>query len=141
MNSVVLTGALIRLYINNRVYKEVQQVAYNIDYGEYPIYGIDSPIAQEIAPGKITVSGSVSGVRVRHSGGLQAYDARPLILNSRSSAYISIRINDRSTGEDILFIMSAKITNQKMTIGTKGTAKLSFDFIGLVPLEPLDRAF
>jgi hypothetical protein len=140
MKSLVLTGPCIKLYLNNKLFKEVQQISYTLDYGEYEIYGIDSSFPQEIAPGKASVKGSVSGIRIKYSGGIQAYDARPLIRNLLAAPYISIRINDRSTGEDVLYIQSAKITNQKVSIGAKGTVKLSFDFTGLIGFEPLDRA-
>jgi hypothetical protein len=139
MRSIVLTGAHIRLYINNRVYKEVQQITYNVDYGEFPIFGIDSATPQEIAPSKLTVKGSVQGIRIKYSGGLQAYNARPTNVDILSAPYISIRIQDRQSGEDILLLQSAKVTSQQMSIGAKGTVKLSFSFEGLFPFEALDR--
>lgn len=136
----ILSGAAIKLYINNKVYKEVQQISYNLDYGEYPIYGIDSAFPQEIAPGRAAVTGSVSGIKIKYSGGVQAYDARPLIKDLLAAPYISIRIADRSTGEDLLFIQSAKITNQSFNVSAKGTVKIQFNFMGLIGMEPLDRA-
>lgn len=136
----VLSGAAIKLYINNKVYREVQQISYNLDYGEYPIYGIDSAFPQEIAPGRATISGSISGIKIKYSGGIQAYDARPLIKDLLAAPYISIRIADRSTGEDLLFIQSAKITNQSFNVSAKGTVKIQFNFMGLIGMEPLDRA-
>lgn len=140
MKSLVLTGPCIKLYLNNKLYKEVQQVAYNVDYGEYEIYGIDTSFPQEIAPGRFMVKGTISGIRIKYSGGIQAYDARPLIKNLLAAPYISIRVHDRASGEDLLLVQSAKITNQKVSISTKGTVKLSFDFSGLIAYEALDRA-
>jgi hypothetical protein len=140
MKSLILTGPCVKLFINNKLYKEVQQVSYSIDYGEYEIFGIDSSFPQEIAPGRSMVRGSITGIRIKYSGGIQAYDARPLIRNLIAAPYISIRLNDRASGEDVLFVQNAKITNQKVSIGAKGTVKLSFDFSGLIAYEPLDRA-
>lgn len=140
MKSLVLTGACVRLYINNKIYKEVQQISYSLDYGEYEIYGIDSPFPQEIAPGRSSIRGSISGIRIKYSGGIQAYDARPLFNEILAAPYISIRLQDRASSEDLLFVQSAKITNQKVSVGIKGTVKISFDFSGLVGFEPLDRA-
>lgn len=137
--SIVLTGALIKLYINNKLYKEAQSVAYVIDAGEQEIYGIDSPFPQEIASTRATVSGSVTGVRIRASNGLQAYNARPLVKDLMKAEYISIRIQDRSSGEDILFIPNAKITQQTFQSAAKGVVRLSFNFKGLVGFEALDR--
>lgn len=138
--SFVLTGAHIKLYINNKVYKPTQGVSFSIDYGETEIYGIDSLYAQEIAPTRISVRGSVNGIRIKMSGGLQGENARPLFQDAAASPYISIRIQDRDSSEDILFIPNAKITRETHAISTKSTYKLSFDFVGQIPLMALDRS-
>lgn len=138
--SLVLTGAHIKLYINNKLYKEVQSINFNVDYGETEIYGIDSPYAQEIAPTKIMVRGTCNGIRVKYSGGLQASEMRPLFTDLAASPYISIRIQDRESSEDILFIPNAKVTREAHSIATKSTYKITFDFVGQIPLFALDRA-
>lgn len=140
MASVILTGANIRLYVNNNIFNTVQSMNFTVDYGETEIYGIDSPYAQEIAPGKITVRGTVSCVRMKNSGGLQALQMRPGYQDLEASPYISLRINDRQTGEDILFIPNAKITRETHTAATKTTYKLTFEFIGQIPFFALDRS-
>ena len=138
--SYVLSGANIIVYINNKAYSEVQSISLDVDYSETEIYGIDSPYPQEIAGGKTTVRGSISGIRVKYSGGLQAKKMRPLFQDSAASPYISIRINDRSTGEDIVLIAEAKVTREKHSVSVKGTYKLSFDFVGMIPYFALDRS-
>jgi hypothetical protein len=138
--SLVLTGANIKLYVNNKVYKEVQSITLSIDYGETEIYGIDAVYPQEIATTRIMVRGSVQGIRVKYSGGLQASNLRPLFTDTAASPYVSIRIQDRSTGEDIVFIPNAKVTRENHSMATKQTYKLNFDFVGQVPLFALDRS-
>ena len=140
MQTLLLTGAHIKLYINNTVYKVVQGITIQIDYGETEIRGIDSPWPQEIAGGMVTVRGSVKGLRVKNSGGLQAANLRPIWTDQAASPYISIRIQDRQSQEDILFIPQAKVTKEDMAIGIKSTLKLNFDFVGMVPFMPLDRS-
>lgn len=140
MASAVISGALIKVFVNNKLYKEVQSVSFEIDYGEEEIYGIDSPYPQEIATNRISVRGSISGIRLKNSGGIQAYNLRPLYSDVAASPYISIRIQDRQSTEDILFIPNAKISNEKHSASTKGTYKLSFDFKGQIPLATLDRS-
>lgn len=136
----ILSGAMIKLYINNQLYKVGQSVSFVVDYGEEEIYGIDSNFPQEIAPARSSVRGSVQGLRVKYSGGLQAANIRPLWTDMLSSPYISIRIQDRSTGEDILFVPQAKVTRENHTASTKSTYKLNFDFIGQIPMFALDRS-
>lgn len=141
MSTYVLTGAHIKLYINNKLYKAVQGISFEVDYGETEIYGIDAPYAQEIAGTKVAIRGKVAGVRIKYSGGIQAANLRPLFTDTAASPYISIRIQDRQSGEDIIFIPQAKISKETHQISTKSTYRLSFDFAGIVPLMALDRAF
>lgn len=138
--AMILTGANIKLYVNNQVYKEVQSVNFTVDYGETEIYGIDAPYPQEIATTKISVRGTVTGLRIKLSGGLQAKNLRPLFVDVLASPYISLRISDRYSGEDILFIPNAKVTRESHSIATKSTYKLNFDFVGQIPLFALDRS-
>lgn len=138
--SLILTGAMIKLYINNTQYKVVQSVSLDVDYGEEGIYGIDTPWAQEIAGNRASVRGNVKGLRIRYSGGLQAGNLRPAFFDLAASPYISIRIQDRSTGEDIVLITKAKVSRESHAVGIKGTYKLSFDFVGQIALFALDRA-
>lgn len=140
MRSLVLTGAHVKLYINNKVYNVVQSISLSVDYGETEIYGIDAAYPQEIAPTKVSVRGSVNGLRLKLSGGLQASNLRPLFTDVAASPYISIRIQDRDSQEDILFIPNAKVTRESHSIATKSTYKLSFDFVGQIPLFALDRS-
>ena len=135
-----LNGAHIKLYINNVLYKVTQNISLFVDYGEQEIYGIDSVYPQEIGVTRVSVKGSVSGVRVRNSGGLQAQSIRPLFYDIMAAPYISIRIQDRTTGEDIIFIQNAKVTKESHSAIIKNTYKLNFDFTGQIPLFALDRA-
>lgn len=137
---IILVGAHIKVYINNQVYKTVQSITLTVDYGEQEIYGIDAAHAQEIAPTRLSVRGSVQGLRVKNSGGLQAQSIRPLFIDLLASPYISIRIQDRSTGEDILYIPQAKVSQESHTMATKSTYKMNFNFVGQVPLFALDRS-
>jgi hypothetical protein len=54
--------------------------------------------------------------------------------------YISIRISDRKTGEDILFVPYARVTNERTSINAKGIMQTSFSFTGLQGQQPLDRS-
>jgi hypothetical protein len=140
MPSLTLAGPNIKLYINNKSYNVTQSLTLDIDYGEDGIYGIDCPWAQEIAGGRAIVKGSVRGVRTKYSGGIQAINARPAFTDLAASPYISIRIQDYSTGEDIALITNAKVTRESHSAATKDTYKLNFDFIGQIILFALDRA-
>jgi hypothetical protein len=137
---MVLTGALIKILINNKEYGVAQNVQYTLDFSESAIYGIDSSWPQEIASGRCSVSGSISGLRMQGSAGSQGFQATSLFRDIQSAPYISIRIQDRVSSEDILFLPYAKIKTESTTIGIKNTVKVSLSFEGLVPYQPLDRS-
>lgn len=140
MPLLTLTGADIKVYINNKVYPYIQNINLSVDYGETENYGIDAVYAQEIAPTRMSVRGSVMGLRVKMSGGLQAMNMRSLFVDLSAGNYMSIRIVDRVTQEDIVFIPNAKVARENHTIGVKQTYKLNFDFVGQIPLFALDRS-
>lgn len=138
-NPIVISGALCRLYVNNRIYSVAQSVSLKVDTGEYEIYGINSSYPQELAGGgQVKVSGSVRGVRIKNSGGVQGSNLRPLFSDIAASNYVSLRLEDRSTGETIWSIPKAKVSNLDEGVAIKGTYKVNFDFIGQIPFFPLD---
>jgi hypothetical protein len=136
---IVISGGLIRLYVNNHVYAVTQSVSLTQQTGEYEIYGINSPYPQEIAGGgQVSTKGSVKGVRVKNSGGLQGVNLRPLFSDIAASNYVSLRLEDRSTGETIWSIPKAKVSNINESVATRGIYQVSFDFTGQVLFWPLD---
>lgn len=138
-NSLIVTAALVRLYINNVVYAPSQSVSVSIETGEYSIYGINSPYPQEIAGGgQNTVRGSAGVIRTKNSGGIQAANMRPLFSDLAASPYVSLRLEDRSTGETIWSIPKAKLNNVKESTAVKGIYRISFDFTGQILFWPLD---
>jgi len=140
MADKILKGADIFLYLNNKLYNPAQGVSYTIDSQDEEIYGVDSFYPQEIAPKRGTISGSIRGIRTKNSGGLAALGLRPLAASPLKGSYCSIRIRDRLTGEDIIFIPQCKLTNEQNQVDAKGTWKLSFSFKGIVGLTSPDRS-
>lgn len=137
--SYIVSAALVRLYVNNRIYPITQSVSVDNDTGEYSIYGINSPFPQEIAGGgQNIVKGNATTVRVKNSGGVQGANLRPLFSDVAASSYVSLRLEDRSTGETIWSIPKAKISNIKETAQAKGIYHISFNFIGQILYWPLD---
>jgi hypothetical protein len=133
-----VSGAHITIYINSIPYNQAQQLDYTIDYGEEPIYGIDSIFPQEIKTTRVSIQGSISGIRILNEN-LQTNGIVPSIRDRVFAPYVSLRVFDRRTGEDIMFIPFAKITNEKTSVSAKGNMKVSFNFSGLQPQQQQDR--
>lgn len=137
--SLIVSAGLCRFFVNNVVYKVTQNVSVSVDTGEYSIYGINSPYPQEIAGGgQNVVRGSAGIVRTKNSGGIQGVNARPLFSDLAASNYVSLRLEDRSTGETLWSIPKSKISNIKETVSAKGIYHITFDFIGQIMFWPLD---
>lgn len=135
-----IRGADIKLFISGKIYPEVQSLQYTIDYGEHEIYGIDSPYAQEIAHTKISVQGSITGIRIKMSGGLQGAGAREKIHNIIHAPYVSLEIRDRQNNSKLLWLPQMKVTSESFSVSAKGSVKLSFKFKGIIPFNELDMA-
>ena len=138
MSNKLVTGSLIKVWLNGNIFSEIESISWNINYTEEPIYGIDSPHPQEIASNRVSVTGSVNGIRIKYSKGLQGKNAITPIIDLLKAPYISIRIEDRSTGETLLFIPEAKISDQAVQVPARGIVRTSFNFKGMVPYESLD---
>lgn len=137
--SLIVTAALTRFYVNNVAYRVTTDVSVNEDIGVNSVYGINSPYPQEIyTGGQNVVKGSASVVRTRNSGGLQATGAVQLFNNLGATNYVSLRLEDRSTGETIWSITKAQISNIRETVSKKGIYHISFDFVGQILYYPLD---
>ena len=136
--SVVLTGAQCKVYFGGKLYESLQSLNYTIDYGETEIYGMDSQHPQEIAPTRMSVQGSVNGLRIKLTGGLQGYDMRTKISQVLFGPYVSLRIKDRHSGQDIFWCPQVKITSENVQIMAKGVVKLNFNFKGIIPYNALD---
>jgi hypothetical protein len=139
MADYTLKGADIFLYINNKLYNCGQGISYTIDSQADEIYGVDSYYPQEIVPRRGSVTGTIRGIRTRNSGGLVALGIRPPASKPLAGSYCSIRIKDRLSGEDIIFIPQCMVYNDVDQVDAKGTYKLSFNFKGVVAISSADR--
>lgn len=136
----IIPGFSIKIFINGKVFGEVNQASWTVDSAEQEIDGIDSMFAQEIASVRHRAFGSFKGFRIRQSNGLASINARPILAELIASPYISIRIQDRHTGEDLIYFPKAKITSESYSVGAKGMLMADLSFRALAGWQPLDRA-
>jgi hypothetical protein len=136
--SIVLSGANCKIFIGGKIYPEAQSVNYTINYGESEIYGIDSWMPQEVAVTRMSVQGTVSGVRVKLSGGLQGHDVTTKINQKLFASYVSFEIRDRTSDTKLIYIPQCKISSESLSVSAKGIVKLNFTFKGIIPYNALD---
>jgi len=136
-----VSGASIKLFIAGILYPNARSVTINIDYGEDAIYGIDSALPQEIRQTRISVQGSVSGIRIRSTPGLQGANIVSILKDSLQAPYVTLEIRDRVSDEVMYFIRGVKVTSESFKAVSKGTVELSFNFKGILPSQPNDMQF
>lgn len=129
--SSALTGASVKLYINNRVFGIVTGFEWTTSDGHRAIMGLDQNTPFELAPGSQTVKGRVDCIRARQDGGLEGRGVAATDFDLLLEKYISILLVDRLTGAVIFRCDQAIVDNQNWRVENKGLMKGSFTFEGL----------
>lgn len=138
--TLTLTGANLKLTINNVTIGFVTSFDYSIDYGKQDLRGIDVPFPQEIAPGSQTLRGSIQCLRLRASGALenfgvvanQAPTVPGVVSDQIVEKYISLAISERDTGRVVFRCDKATVTSQRWQLASRGIVTGTFDFEGFL---------
>jgi hypothetical protein len=125
-----LRGAEVKIYIGGKLFPSAQSVDYVTDYGVTETYGVDDVFPQELAISRISYNGTITGIRIKAMGGLQGAGIVNKITDILRQPYVSIRITDRQTDTNLIFIPEAMVSNEQIKIMTKGVVKVSFSFKG-----------
>jgi len=135
--ALTLRGAATVLSLNGQKVGYVTAFSYDVDYGKRAIYGIDSPLPQELAPGPQRVTGTMAVVRISGSGGPeggglvapQAFAMGGDGSGVLSEKYIHILLTDRINGMTVFEAERATITRQSWSVSAKGlmTGSLAFE--------------
>lgn len=127
-------GAGIVVKINGNVVGFATDIQYNRQLGVKTIYGIDSPFIREIGiTGPYQVTGTLSGFRLRDSGGLEGQ----AIMNASNvddyfqQKYVSMEIIDILSGAAIGLISQALFISDSWTINARNPVTFNAQFIGV----------
>lgn len=128
------TGSGVVVKINGNVVGFATSISYQRSVGARVITGIDSPFAAEIAlAGPYTVTGTMSGFRMRGSGGLEGSNTMNAASPSAyfNQQYVSIEIIDILSGASIVTIYQAMFVNDSWSMTAKDVITFSASFIGI----------
>ena len=138
-----MTGARTVLKVNDKLLGFAFQVSWNINTEQTEIYTIDDPLPHEIAPKRISVSGTLGCFvipgRSATAEVIQS-DMRSFLINK----YITIEVRDSVTDEIIFKTNNAVVTNNQGSLNAEqvGTMQLSWKAIGWLseqsPEEPMN---
>ena len=122
-----LSGARCILKVNGKIVGFAFGISWNIETSVTEINTIDDPLAYELAPENITVTGQISGFRIPGSGpGVQLIQGD--ILSFAHQRYIEIEVRDDQTDALIFLTRKAMITNRSENIRSDALAEMTLNF-------------
>jgi hypothetical protein len=138
-----MTGARTVIKVNDRIVGFAFQVSWNINTEQTEIYTIDDPLPHEIAPKRISVSGTI-GAFIIPGRSATAEVIQSDMMSFLVNKYITIEVRDSVTDEIIFKTANAVITNNQasLTAEQAGTMQLSWKAVGWLseqlPTPPKD---
>jgi hypothetical protein len=127
---MLVSGARVKLYINNRFIGEVVDFSYSAVAQKRPIYGIDATEPFEFAPGITTVKGRITVLRPAGLGSLEGYGVVSDFEHAPLEKYVSIMLLDRQNQMPVFQSDRAVITGQNWSVRAKGLMTGSYEFEG-----------
>lgn len=125
------TFAACKLYINGKPFGVAVSFSWSTNSGRRGLYGIDTPLPFELAPGSQAVTGRIEVIKTRLDGGLEGRGLAAADNSIHLEKYISILLVDRVTDEQIFWCQNAAVNAQAWSVSARGILTGSFDFIGL----------
>ena len=129
-SSTVVRGGDVKVWINGNLFTPVSSVKYRINTNRKEIFGIDQIIPFELAPGTISIDGSVDVYRMKNNGSLEGRGIVAPLQKMLEEKYFSLVITDRETDICLLYIPQASLKEQNWSF-QKGICTGSFSFAGI----------
>jgi hypothetical protein len=132
MQQVIQTGPGVKLLINGIVVGFATGINFTRSINTKEIYGIDSPLPQEIVATTYSVRGNLTGLRIRDSGGLDGYGIMDISDISRyfNFKYSTIEVVDRATSKTIYTIQKCVFDSDTWNITARAPITFSASFKG-----------
>lgn len=125
-----MSGARCVLRINSKPVVFAFGISWRIDTSYLELNVIDNPLAEELVPKAIQVSGSISALHIPGRGpGAQLWqgDALSFLFHQ----YITIEVRDSETNQLLFFAPKAVITSRQEEIKVDDLAHMSLNFMAI----------
>lgn len=121
------SGARCILRVNGDIVGFAFGISWNISTQATEIETIDDYLPYELAPSRISVSGTISGFRIPGSSPTQKF-IQTDIASFMHQRYISIEARDAQTDDLIFLTQKALVTSRSENIDTNDLSKLTLQF-------------
>lgn len=133
MQQLLQHGAGVRLIINGVIIGFATGINFTRSTSAKFIYEIDNPYPKEIAKTAYSVQGTLTGLRIRDSGGL---DGVGIMDESNANAYFNskycvLEIVDRVTNKNMFTIQKVLFDQDSWSIQAKQLVSFSASFKGM----------
>lgn len=126
-------GAGVLIKINKAVIGFATGINYTRSQNNKVIYEVDSPFPAEIMPTRYICSGTLTGFRLRNSGGVDGQGILDLsnVQNYFTQKYVTLEIIDRLTNLPIFFVNRCLFDNDSWRVDAKSLLTFSVNFTGI----------
>lgn len=131
MPSRIITGASAKLYVNGRPYALVTSYSFTIDYNVEQLRGVDFPLPFELAPGAVSVTGTMSLERLAGKGGSRGAGLTVQVTDVARQQYFSILLIERQTKTAVFKCDFCLSQNESWTVGAKGRMTGNLSLVGI----------
>jgi hypothetical protein len=132
MQQQIQVGAGVVIKINGKVIGFATSLNFTRSQNLKTIYEVDNPMAVEIMPTTYSVSGSLTGFRLRDSGGLDGTTIQAMDLSTINSffyqKYVVIEVVDRITSKTIYTFRSVLFDQDSWNITNKNIITFNANF-------------
>lgn len=129
-----VVAANVKVILNGSVVGFCTEASWSIDYGNRPIYTIDSIVPAEIAPGPYRCTFNLSGTRLLQTSledsGLALYPGTNI-----SAPYFTLAILERNSGNLLLNIKACTLDSVQNSVAAKGMMVVNMAGTGFVALS------
>lgn len=134
-----LTGARAKLYVNEQLMGLATDCSWSLPYGMEPVHTLGRYEPQEIVPvSQEAVEVSLNGMRVVNFGPHFGFDGNidtakvvPVLKDLLNNKDVTIRIEDRQTGEEVMRVAQCRSRGYSSQVGAKGMVTYSMTFVGI----------
>jgi hypothetical protein len=129
--SFLLTGAHVVAYVNAAPFSRVSSLNLSIDSPKKKLHVIDTPLAVELVPLTLDVSGTMTVFRLKKDLGVEGVGMIAPWKNYNFGKYFDLAIVDRSTDSIFIHLESCSVEGQRWSMTTKGYVIGTISFSGL----------